>query len=256
MLLMELMESVLNSQSALDQLISNANKMHGLYIDILPERIRNLYERDEHDDMKRTAKTVVGRAKGSWFADNYLSTSTRREQPINGLKIAMSTLSKDPRYNVEGLSSLSSFVILMNKEKQADVASSGSQYVTQLELLPTMMLKMAAKSPDTFKDRLKISAIRLRNAIDKFYDLWEQLQNEWEIGRGIDNSSEAKKAKKERKSEQSTIGSQNSQVEMMISQILGSLDKKTAGEIRPIVAKSDNKLMTLQQEFQKRNIKM
>ncbi len=256
MLLKELMESVLNSQSALDQLISNANQMYVLYIDVLPDRINNLYARGEHEDMFKTSKTVVGRAKGTWFAENYFSTSTRRKLPVAGMKQAMATLSKDPKYNVEGLSALATFEIHGNKEKQAAVASSGSQYVTQLEMLPHIMLKLATRAPDQLKDRLTISANRLRKAVDSFYDLWGKLQDRWDAEWGDKTSSEADINRTAKKAEKSNTGSQNSQVEMIVAQVLGSLDKRVAAEIRPIVARSDDKLMTLQLELQKRNIKM
>lgn len=249
MLLIELMESVLSSQSALEQLIYNTNKVYTLYVDVLPDRINNLYAKGEHDDMLRTAKSVVGRTKGKWFADNYLSTSTRRERPVDGLKNALTILSKDPNYNVAGLQSLSSFVINMNKEKQAEVGSFG-QYVTQLETLPDILDKIANKSPIEFKDRLKYSASRLRSAVASFYSLWNKLQTRWETDWGP-NANPNPVDKKE-----NLTGSQNSQLEMLIGQVLGSLDKKVAAEIRPLLARTDNKLAVLQTELNKRGIKI
>jgi hypothetical protein len=229
--------------------------MYGLYIDVLPDRVKNLYARGEHEDMYKTSKTVVGRAKGAWFAENYFSTSTHRELPVAGMKRAMATLTKDPKYNVEGLSALASFEIHGNKEKQAVVASSGSQYVTQLEILPQVMLKLATRSPEQFKDRLTISANRLQKAVESFYTLWGNLQDRWDAEWGKQKQpSETDINRSTKKAEKSTVGSQNTQVEMIVAQVLGSLDKKTAAEIRPIVAKSDDKLMTLQQELTKRSI--
>lgn len=258
MLLKELMESVLTSQSALDQLISNANKMYTLYADVLTDRVKNLYALGEHEDMKRTAKTVIGRAKGKWFADNYLSTSARRERPIDGLKSAISVLTKDPKYNVEGLSALGSFVILANSEKQAEVASSSGQYVSQLENLPTVMNKLAAKAPKDIGARLSTAANRLGNAIDAFYSLWNRLHEQWDRdwGPNRDKRLERQREQAEQSNKQQATGGQYSQVEQLVNQVLGSIDKRVAAEIRPIIARSDNKLAVLQQELTKRGIKI
>lgn len=251
MLLIELMESVLNSQSAIDQLIYNANKMYTLYADVLTDRINNLYSKGEHEDMYRTAKNVVGRTKGKWFADNYLSTSARRERPIDGLKNAISILTKDPRYNVEGLKALGSFVIIANSERQAEVAGSSGQYVTQLENLPKVLLSLSDKVPTEISIRLKNTANRLRNAIDAFYALWDRLHKQWDADWG----SGASKQEKQKPNKPDT-GAQYSQVEQIVNDVLGSLDRKVAAEIRPIIARSENKLAVLQQELSKRGIRM
>ena len=52
------------------------------------------------------------------------------------------------------------------------------------------------------------------------------------------------------------IGRQNAAVEDMVNQILSSIDKKAAGEIRNSIAKDSNKLQALQRELAKRNIKV
>lgn len=251
MLLIELMESVLNSQSAIDQLIYNANKMYTLYADVLTDRINNLYSKGEHEDMYRTAKNVVGRTKGKWFADNYLSTSARRERPIDGLKNAISILTKDPKYNVEGLGALGSFVIIANSQKQAEVAGSSGQYVTQLETLPTVLYKLADKVPNELSIRLRNTASRLGNAINAFYSLWDRLHKQWDAEWGSGASQQEKQ-----KTKKPDTGAQYSQVEQIVNDVLGSLDRKVAAEIRPIIARSENKLAVLQQELSKRGIRM
>jgi hypothetical protein len=52
------------------------------------------------------------------------------------------------------------------------------------------------------------------------------------------------------------IGRQNAAVEDMVNQILSSIDKKIAGEIRNSIAKDSNKLQALQRELARRNIKL
>lgn len=54
--------------------------------------------------------------------------------------------------------------------------------------------------------------------------------------------------------DQSTVGKQNAQVEMIISDILKNLPPKVANELRMAIARKDNKLQALQAEMQKRNI--
>ena len=50
------------------------------------------------------------------------------------------------------------------------------------------------------------------------------------------------------------VGQQNANVESIINDVLSRIDRRQAGEIRNIVAKSSNKLATLQQELARRNI--
>jgi len=52
------------------------------------------------------------------------------------------------------------------------------------------------------------------------------------------------------------VGRQNAAAEDMVNQILKSIDKKIAGEIRNIIAREPNKLQALQKELAKRNIKV
>jgi len=52
------------------------------------------------------------------------------------------------------------------------------------------------------------------------------------------------------------VGRQNAAAEDIVNQILKSIDKKAAGEIRNIIAREPNKLQALQKELAKRNIKV
>ena len=52
------------------------------------------------------------------------------------------------------------------------------------------------------------------------------------------------------------VGRQNAAAEDIVNQILRSIDKKSAGEIRNIIAREPNKLQALQKELVKRNIKI
>ncbi len=260
MLLADLFESVATTPSALDQLINNANNMYTLYIDILPDRINKLYAEGQHEDVKRTAKTLVGRAKGKWFAENYLSTSSRRDKPISGLKLALLAIAKDPDFSASRgkLQQLGSFTIMGNKEKQAEVAGSSGQYVSELESLPMLMNELAPRAPGEYRDRLKLAAHKLNTSIERFYRLWTKLQADWDRDWGEPDPSQVnrERARTERAGEKQATGSQNVQVEAIINQVLSGLDKRVAAELRPILARSDNKLLTLQRELDKRGIKI
>jgi len=59
-----------------------------------------------------------------------------------------------------------------------------------------------------------------------------------------------------KKPKDNVIGRQNAAAEDMVNQILGSINKKAAGEIRNIIAREPNKLQALQRELTKRNIKV
>jgi hypothetical protein len=59
-----------------------------------------------------------------------------------------------------------------------------------------------------------------------------------------------------REPKDNVVGRQNAAAEDMVNQILRSIDKKAAGEIRNAIAREPNKLQALQRELTKRNIKI
>lgn len=247
MKLQNLFENVMNTSSAINQLVFNVNTMHTLYTDTLPDRITRMYDADEHPDMFKTVKNLVARTKGKWFSDNYLSTSSRRDIPTTGMKNALVALSKDPRYfNIPELKQLSSFKILLDKTKQKQVDGSGADYTTNLEILPTVLIKMAKVSTEDAAEKLYNAAKRLEKAVHAFYNLWSRLQKQWENEHSEPEIVQPKQPK--------STGQQQTQVEMLVNQVLGSLDKRVAAEIRPIIMRSDNKLTALQRELANRGI--
>lgn len=257
MLLSDLFEDM--APSALDQVLNSANKLATLYSDNLTYLVRNLYSEGMHDDMYRTTKTMVGREKGKWFADNYLSTSSRRNTPTVGLKNGLSSLAKNPKFaSIKGeLSQLADLAIYATAEQRYEKDSSFGQHVTQLENLPSLLNKIAPLAGE-YKEKVKTAAVRLKNAINGFYALWEKLHSEWDNawGDAADVRKEKEQKQKSKKDIQQTTGAQSSQADTIINQVLGDLDKKVAHDIRTAISRSDNKLLALQQELSKRNIKM
>jgi hypothetical protein len=257
MLLSDLFEDM--APSALDQVLNGANKLATLYADNLTYLVKNLYAEGMHDDMYRTTKTMVGREKGKWFADNYLSTSSRRNTPTVGLKNGLMSLSRDRKYaSIQSdVLTLANLAIYASAEQRYEKDASFGQHVNQLETLPHLLYKIAPLARES-KDRVITAAVRLKNAISSFYDLWERLHNDWDNtwGDAADIRKEKEQKQRSKKETQQSTNAQVSQADMIVNQVLGDLDKKVAHEIRTAISRSDNKLLALQRELGKRNIKM
>ena len=88
----------------------------------------------------------------------------------------------------------------------------------------------------------------------EFADLRDELDSEEREETPAAKQASAEKAKATQ--QKATVGSQMSQVEQIVSNVLASLPPKVAGEIRNAISRSGNKLQALQQELTKRGIKM
>ena len=257
-LLRELLESTSTTESALDQLLYNSNQLYGLYVDKLTGQLRNMYAEGNHEDMFKVATRVIGQSKGLWFQDNYLSTSFRRDKPTAGMKNALRAIAADHKYRScrHDLDRLGSFELNMKKEKQP---VTSSQYVGELEeRLPILLHSLSQIAPESFRERLEITSHRLHTAIENFHKLWNKLQSDWERDWGEEDPIKQQDdlRKKQEQDKKSAIGTQNSSVEGVINDVLSKLDKRVAAELRQIVARSDNKLATLQRELDKRGIRL
>ncbi len=255
-----LQESTASTDSAISQLVQNTNSLSALYQGVLLDQVRSLYARGDHEDMGKVAKQVVRMTKGKWFSNNYLSTSRYRETPTQGMKNALLTIAKDPRFKSisNTLHELGSFEIQTDRDVIAAKKLSNSANVSQLvEVLPSLMIKMGSIDPVN-KEKLGITASRLSNAASKFDSEFRKLHDEWDREWGKDAEKNKQKAiqDQQNKAIKQNTSTQNSQVEVLINQVLSSLDKKVAAEIRPILARSENKLAVLQNELSKRGINM
>lgn len=250
MLVQDLFENVATTESALDQLITNCNKMTILYSDTIMYMIKNLYAEGNHEDMKRTSKTMVGRYKGKWFAENYLSTSSRRESPISGIKNTLTTLARDPKFKSAKslLDHLGGLPVYMSSAQRMEQEASFGKLMGELESLPDLLKQLIPGAPSTFKRRLESVSVGLNNAIQRFYSTWDRLHKEWDAEWGEEAETKTPK-------EPNNLGHQNNQMDQIINSVLASLDKKVAHDIRTVLSRSDNKLAVLQQELTKRGIK-
>jgi hypothetical protein len=251
MLLQDLFEDM--SINAVDQLLYNVNLLTMLHSDTLPGIIKNMYAEGNHEDMWRTTKKVAGQQKGRWFAENFLSTSSRRINPTTGMKNALITLSKDSRYkkNASQLKELGGVEINMDVAVRQEKGISYSKYVDIFAgELPMLLKSMASDAPLDQQNRLKVAASRLENAVNAFENMWLKLQE------AFDRDWGKKAPESKAKQKAPSMGQQLSQADMIINQVLGDLDKKVAHEIRMKLAKTDNKLLVLQQELNSRGIQM
>lgn len=115
--------------------------------------------------------------------------------------------------------------------------------------LPNILLKIAKALESK---QLYHVAITWNNRIKKFAELADQLQKE-----AIEHAKELNRHRfgDEPSGKSNITGQQSNQVEGIINGIFASLPKEVAAELRPIIARSDNKLQTLMRELSNRGIK-
>lgn len=250
------------ASSAVQQLIYGANNLAVLYGDTLPYIIKDAYAQGNAENMNKHTKMLVGRAKGKWFASNYLSTSSSRNTPTTGIKNALVSLSKDPKFTPihTSLKDLGGLAVYASSELRSKNDATFGSHVTTLEALPKVMKRMADLDAAD-KDSLQSTAVRLENSIDAFYQKWSELHAQWDrhwgAGSEFDTkSTEAKDKKQAKQNSQATTGAQAQQANALVDQLLSSLDPKVAASIRSAIARSDNKLVALDRELKARNISL
>lgn len=110
------------------------------------------------------------------------------------------------------------------------------------------LLNILGKVANLIKNRQLSAAVETaKSAVNKYHDLIDRLKYS-----DSDNGEPAARQPKQ----QNVVSKQNASIEGIINDALSRIDKKQAGEIRNIVAKSANKLQTLQAEFTKRGIRV
>lgn len=253
-----LKESVTTSESAISQLVRNTNALSVFYIDTLLSLVRDQYSRGDHEDMLRMVKRLVRMRKGKWFNDNYLSTNRYRNESVQGIKNALIELSKDPKLQhiKPDIDRLAHFHINIDPKVQTELQLSGSNNLDTLsKQLPNLLQHISNVYP-ALKPALVESSNRLTRAVEKFDNEWKRLHDEWdhEWGDPTVKTKDREEQRIEQQESKRLTGIQNTQVSSIIDSVLSGLDRKNAHEIRQILAKSDNKLMTLQQELTKRDL--
>ena len=97
--------------------------------------------------------------------------------------------------------------------------------------------------------------------LKRFGANWFKRQKDYEdflgrVEKEVNDEDDDDSAPTPKQPKDNIVGRQNAAAEDIVNQILRSIDKKVAGEIRNIIAKEPNKLQALQRELAKRNIKV
>lgn len=94
------------------------------------------------------------------------------------------------------------------------------------------------------------------DALKNFGRRWAYLQQDYELFLSKVEQADEEPQQVARQPKDTTISRQNAAAEDIVNQVLKSLDKKVAGDIRNAIAREANKLQALQRELAKRNIKI
>lgn len=234
----------------LDQLKYNANKLIALYKGTLPDVIKTAEANGSEDYLIGQ----VARAQSEWFNKNYLSATTKtalKNVTHSGLKTALYTLSKDPKYkNASHLQELASLTVYMAPKDREKHGAKASQHMILLESLPTLLKSIASISKRSEFNEL---ATELTNAIHRFYEKMHTSAAKAK-NRELENNKKAEAPKKQK--EDLDKKKQQDDAMQIVNHVLSSLDPKIAHEIRRVLDKRDDKLQALQVELTKRNIKL
>lgn len=224
--------------------IPNIMKEYNMEVLHVDDQYKKGKQNGDQDDMSRAKHEQkvmffrVGKAKSDWFHNNYLTVSTARKgdpyMTRSGLKNALINISKMPSFRND-----SNLANLAHMEVNID-GTDVSHHMKLIELkLPDILDKIGEIKKDVdFKSMAK----ELKHWFAEYHKNKQIIELPSSKG-------------KEEKPKDNT-GQQNQQVDQLINHVLSQLDKKVAAELRPIIARSDNKLQTLQKELAKRNIKM
>jgi len=169
-------------------------------------------------------KLVSGSQKSTWYQDVYFSN----------LKSALYNFAK----------SLSPQV---RSELQGFLGTNDSKFSNVQNILLDILQRIAK----TTKNTRLLSAV---NASVTALNNYENKIDELESKSGEDDEDEPRQNTKAVKDP--NVGKQYSEIENIINDVLGQIDKKQAGEIRNAISRTDNKLLALRQELNKRNIKV
>lgn len=200
-------------------------------VDIITTQIPDLYRKlsrmaenyaKNHGEIDNGFNLVAGGQKAQWYNDVF----------FKNLKPALYNLEKGLPYKIR--IELHNFL--------SNTTGVGSFRDIQ-EQLPDILNNIGVVIKN---DKLVSAAKTFKATIHQHELLIEKLNTEDE------DDVPMQKAPKQ----PNVIGQQNASVETIINDVLGRIDKKHAGDIRNIVSKSSNKLATLQQELNKRGIRL
>lgn len=243
MRLQELLTEALNINTVLMKLNLAIGEINTLYTqknENLQSQIQT-YNNGEIPDRTDSVKF------GTWFNDNYASS---KGKPGHSVHSQLMFLSKNGPLQGVAKSVLQSVTQVMQIENK----TSASQ---QLNILSRGLINLGEAIPGTqlskHPDAAKIvkGTERLKASRELMNDLSNQLKD---IKASQNRNPKDNADKIKDKETKSLSGQQNDQAHTVVNQVLATLPKDVASQIRQAIAKSDNKLQALQIEMKKHNL--
>jgi len=200
-------------------------------VDILTTELPTLYRTltrmaenyyDNHGELGKGFRFISGGATSKWYNGVF----------FNHFKPALYKLSETLPRNLQNE---------LREYLSSDVHGGGYAQIV-VKLIP--LLDKIGKA--TNNQHISVAAKSASKLVDSYYLFLEQLKND-------DDDSEIKAKTKSAKAE-NPVGQQNASVEKIINDVLSRVDKTNAGQIRNILAKTDNKLAVLQKELTNRGL--
>jgi hypothetical protein len=201
-----------------------------IIVDVLSTQLPHLYRRlmkmadtfsDNHGGLGRKFNFITGGPKSEFYKNVY----------FKDLNPALHTFLKSLNRN-DGIEL---------KEFLSKYAGSG-----KFGIINELIVILGNISRSTNNKKLGNGVSAAKNAVRNYQEYLDKLE--------LDNEDDEESDEKILK-QPNIVGQQNASVEDIINDALSRVHKNQAGEIRNIIAKSDNKLMALQKEFTKRGIK-
>ena len=214
-------ESILEStslESTLKSILTNSTYIVQVY-----ETLKSMAQKwaNNNGNLKGFHRNAAG-VGSRWFEQFY----------FNKLQKELYDLSKQaPRYSAE----------LVNFLKSASEGRKQS-FTTISETLPGILQSMAVRMDNPELERFAVNWDRRR--ADYLHYLNELVDEDDNV------------PSKSTQPKTNVVGQQNTQVEQIINDVLATLPKNVAGEVRNAIARSGNKLAALKQELDKRGISL
>lgn len=193
-----------------------------------PKRENGVYRDYSPEDFYKSVSFIMNGRRGAWYKDVF----------FNNMKSALYNFSKSLPGNLR--SEMNSLL--------SDATVNGSFKVIEQDIIP-LLNKIAIS---TKNDKLKSAVNTVTQSMKDYGAALSKAETiAADVNADVNSGYNEPKAK-----EKGSIGGQNAAVDAIIADVLSRIDKKAAGEIRNAIAKSDNKLMALQQELRRRDINL
>lgn len=236
MKIVEILQESLNTDSAIQTLKVSLDALS----QNLKTSIASLQDALEWNDPGQTLPAI--RPVINWLNDNYYSG---RGKSGYNIESALSTLKHDPKYRKLAKFATDNIVTMATRENKVST-------ITQIYGLVTAICQILQQSNSA---RNIDSCNHVTKSLNEFIRLYKELKSIPMKDRGVEPNSRYTATNVAPMNQPKVVkSSQNAQVDKIINDVLSTLDKQTAHEIRNAISKSDNKLQALQHEMKKRKL--